>query len=102
KAIWWAIGSAAFIAGVQAQTTPAVPTITTSLAAMTFQYQLSAATLPAAQTIQILSAPVGLRFTVAVAGAPFNAAWLLVSASSGKAPAPLKVQVNPTGLAAGS
>ena len=68
KAIWWAIGSVAFVAGVQAQTTPAVPTITTSLAAMTFQYQLGAATLPAAQTIQVLSAPVGLSFTVDVAG----------------------------------
>ena len=99
KAICWAIGSAAVIASVQAQT---APTITTSLPALSFQYQIGAVTLPAAQTMQIVGAPVGLTFTVAVAGAPFNAAWLLVSASSGKAPAPFKVQVNPTGLAAGS
>src|SRR6266576_4879219 len=90
RAIWWAIGSAAVMASLQAQTTPAVPTITTSIAAMTFQYQIGAATLPPAQTMQILSSPVGLNFTVAVGGAPFNAAWLLVSTSIGKAPAPLK------------
>src|SRR5258707_18111 len=96
KSLCWAIGLAAIAAYAQAQT------ITTSVATLTFQYQIGAATLPAAQTVQVVSAPVGAAFTVTVTGAPFNAAWLLVSASSGKAPAPLKVQVNPTGLAAGS
>src|SRR5437660_9343531 len=97
--VWGIIGSAVWIAGAQAQTTP---TLTTSLAAATFQYQIGAAALPAAQTVQIVSAPAGATFTVAVTGSPFNAAWLLVSASSGKAPLALKVQVNPTGLPSGS
>src|SRR6266850_2330780 len=99
RTIWWMIGSAAWIAGAQAQVTP---TLTSSVAALTFQYQIGSATLPAAQAVQIVSAPAGATFTVAVSGAPFNAAWLLVSASSGKAPLPLKVQVNPTGLPSGS
>jgi trimeric autotransporter adhesin len=76
--------------------------ITASPSALTFSYQIGSAALPAAQTMQVQSSPAGLNFTVAVAGAPFNAAWLLVSASTGKAPASLKVEVNPTGLAAGS
>src|SRR6266700_4438776 len=97
--ILWMIGSAAWIAVAQAQVTP---TLTSSLAALTFQYQIGAAALPAAQTLQIVSSPAGATFTVAVTGSPFNAAWLLVSASSGKAPLPLKVQVNPTGLTSGS
>ena len=78
--VWGIIGSAVWIAGAQAQTTP---TLTTSVATLTFQYQIGAAALPAAQTVQIVSAPAGATFTVAVTGSPFNAAWLLVSASSG-------------------
>ena len=69
---------------------------------MTFQYQIGATALPAAQTVQVSSVPVGSGFSVAVTGAPFNGIWLLVSASSGVAPVSLKVQVNPTGLDAGS
>src|SRR5260221_4183914 len=99
RTTWWIIGSAVWMAVAQAQVTP---TLTTRVAALTFQYQIGSATLPAAQTVQIVSAPAGATFTVAVTGFPFNAAWLLVSASSGKAPLPLKVQVNPTGLPSGS
>lgn len=76
--------------------------MTLNPAALTFAYQEGAATLPAAQTIQVQTVPAGVNFTVAVSGSPYNAAWLLVSASSGKSPLALKVQVNPTGLAAGS
>ena len=76
--------------------------ITANPAALTFSYQIGSAALPTAQTVQVQSSPAGLNFSVAVTGAPFNAAWLLVSASTGKAPASLKVSVNPTGLAAGS
>src|SRR5450631_4594988 len=94
-----AIGWAATVTGVLAQ----VPTtLTVSSTAMTFQYQISATTLPAVQTFQVTSVPVGSGFTVTVAGAPFNGAWLLVSASSGVAPSAIKVQVNPTGLPSGS
>ncbi|MBX9603089.1 MAG: IPT/TIG domain-containing protein [Bryobacteraceae bacterium] len=78
------------------------PVLTANPAALTFSYQLGAAALPAPQTVQIASVPAGQNFTVAVSGSPFNAAWLLVSASTGKTPLSLRVQVNPTGLAAGS
>jgi Viral BACON domain len=76
--------------------------LTVSPAAMTFSYTIGSTTLPNAQTLQVQSSPSGLNFTVATSGSPFNAAWLLVSASSGKAAASLKVQVNPTGLPAGA
>lgn len=89
-----AAGQAAFAASANG--------ITATPAALTFSYQIGSPTLPTAQTVQAQSSPAGLNFSVAVTGAPFNAAWLLVSASTGKAPASLKVSVNPTGLAAGS
>ncbi len=98
KAIWCTLGLAFVISSAKAQT---VSTITAAPAVLTFQYQLGATTLPAVQTLQVTSVPAAAVFTVAVTGAPFNAAWLLLSASSGTAPAPLKVQVNPTGLSAG-
>jgi uncharacterized protein (TIGR03437 family) len=78
------------------------PPLTVTPVAFQFSYQSGTATLPAAQTLQVQSAPAGLNFTVAISGSPFNAAWLLASVSSGKAPATVKVQVNPTGLPAGS
>jgi len=87
-------------AGAFAQATP--PSLTVNPAVLTFQYQIGATTLPASQNVQITSQPTGLNFTVAVSGSPFNAAWLLVSASAGKTPLTLKVQVNPTGLPAGA
>ena len=67
-----------------------------------FAYQIGATNLPVAQTLQVQTTPTGTNFTLAISGAPFNAAWLLVSASAGVSPASLKVQVNPTGLPAGS
>jgi uncharacterized protein (TIGR03437 family) len=99
KAIWRALGLVLVICNAKAQT---VNTITAAPAALTFQYQLGATTLPAVQTLQVTSVPAGAAFTVAVTGAQFNAAWLLLSASSGAAPSSLKVQVNPTGLSAGT
>ncbi len=76
-------------------------TLTANPNAVSFSYQAGSA-LPAAQTVQVQSSPVGVNFSIAVSGSPANAAWLLVSASLGKAPFALKVQVNPTGLPAGS
>jgi uncharacterized protein (TIGR03437 family) len=99
KIIWRMIGLALFVSGVEAQT---LSTITVAPATLTFQYQLGATALPAVQTLQVTTVPAGAVFTVAVTGAPFNAAWLLLSASSGTAPSSLKVQVNPTGLSAGT
>jgi large repetitive protein len=76
--------------------------ITATPAAMQFSYQTGSAALPVAQTLQVQTSPAGLNFTAVVSGAPFNAAWLLVSAPAGVGPETLKVEVNPTGLAAGS
>ncbi len=76
--------------------------ITATPAALQFSYQIGGATLPVAQTLAVQTSPAGLNFTAVISGAPFNAAWLLVSASAGTSPASIKVQVNPTGLAAGA
>jgi uncharacterized protein (TIGR03437 family) len=76
--------------------------ITLSPSAMTISYQIGSATLPAAQSLQVQTAPTGLNFTIAISGSPFNADWLLVSQNTGVSPATIKVEVNPTGLAAGS
>jgi trimeric autotransporter adhesin len=76
--------------------------ITATPAALVFAYQIGATALPVAQTLQVQTTPAGTNFTIAISGAPFNAAWLLVSAAAGVSPASLKVQVNPTGLPAGS
>lgn len=43
-----------------------------------------------------------MAFTLAVSGSPANGAWVLTSLSAGKTPQAVKVQVNPTGLPAGS
>jgi uncharacterized protein (TIGR03437 family) len=80
----------------------AAASITATPAAVVFAYQVGAANLPVTQTLQVQTTPSATNFTIAISGAPFNAAWLLVSAASGVSPASLKVQVNPTGLPAGS
>lgn len=69
---------------------------------MTINYQLGSLALPAAQTMQVQSTPKALNFTAVVSGAPFNAAWLLLSATGGVSPASIKIQANPTGLPAGA
>src|SRR5262245_57252271 len=94
--------AAALATCVVAQTPPAVSPLTATPAALAFTYQIGSATLPASQTLNVASTPTGQTFPVAVSGSPFNAAWLLVSASTGKAPATIKAQVNPTSLAAGT
>jgi len=76
--------------------------ITATPAALTFSYQIGAASLPAAQTLQVQTTPAGTNFAATISGEPFNAAWLLLSATTGVGPASLKVQVNPTGLPAGT
>jgi uncharacterized protein (TIGR03437 family) len=76
--------------------------ITLSPAAFTINYQIGATALPAAQTMQVQTTPKALNFTLAISGAPFNAAWLLVSATAGVSPGSIKIEVNPTGLAAGT
>ncbi|MBZ5606149.1 MAG: hypothetical protein LAO79_27975 [Acidobacteriia bacterium] len=86
-------------AGAYPQTTSGITLSPTNL---TINYQIGAATLPAAQSLQVQTTPKGLNFSVAISGSPFNAAWLLVSQSTGISPTTLKVETNPTGLAAGT
>ncbi len=76
--------------------------ITATPAAMTFSYTIGATALPAAQTLQVQTTPAGTNFSAVISGSPFNAAWLLLSAANGVGPSSIKVQVNPTGLPAGS
>lgn len=81
----------------------AAQTLTTNNANMRFTATVGSTTLPQAQSVSVQSAPPGQSFTVNISGpAPHFAGWLLVSASSGRAPQTLSVQVNPTGLAAGT
>jgi hypothetical protein len=67
--------------------------IGTSPTAIQFSYQIGAATLPVAQVLQVTSSPSALNFTAAISGSPFNAAWLLISSTTGVTPDPLKVEV---------
>ncbi len=83
-------------------TSAATNGIAATPAAVTFQYQLGSAALPASQTLQVKTTPTPLAVTIAISGAPFNAAWLLVSEALGTSPIALKISTNPTGLPAGS
>ena len=76
--------------------------ITLSPAVFTINYQLGSTALPTAQTMQVQTTPKGLNVALAVSGAPFNAAWLLISANAGVSPASIKIEANPTGLPAGA
>lgn len=79
------------------------PTLTTDKTAITFNHIIGAAKLPAAQTINAKSTPAGVNFTIAVSGAaPHLGAWLLPTIYAGRAPQAIGLQVNPTGLAAGT
>ncbi len=76
--------------------------VTLAPSSLTVNYQIGSAALPAAQAITVTTAPKGLNFTAVVSGSTYNAAWLLVSQSAGTSPASIKVETNPTGLAAGT
>ena len=89
---------AAFTA--DAQTAPA---LTADKATIAFTHTIGAAKLPAAQTINAKSTPAGLNFSAAITGpAPHAGAWLLPSVYAGRTPQAMSLQVNPTGLAAGT
>jgi uncharacterized protein (TIGR03437 family) len=94
-AAWAAFGLCA--AGM-AQT---LPSITATPAALSFNYQLGAATLPVAQALAIKRSPAGtaLDFTVT---APVTSPWLIVTPSTGKTGTSVSVRVNPTSLPAGA
>ncbi|MBY0507078.1 MAG: putative Ig domain-containing protein [Bryobacteraceae bacterium] len=79
------------------------PVLGVNNAALTFNYTIGTAKLPAAQTIAVRSTPAGVAFGVTTTGpAPHQGAWLLISVSSGRAPQTINAQVNPTGLPAGT
>lgn len=77
----------------------AAQTITASPTTLTFNYQLGASTLPAAQKVSVKASSGTLAYSTAVDDA--NALWLTVSPDSGNLPANLSVRVNPTGLGVG-
>lgn len=79
------------------------PTLGVDKAAISFSHTIGAAKLPAAQTVNARSTPNGVGFTLAVTGpSPHQGAWLLPAIFAGRAPQAISLQVNPTGLAAGS
>jgi len=91
------------LTGVTASFSQTAPVLSVNNAALTFSYIIGTARLPVAQAIAVRSTPAGVSFTVATTGsAPHRGAWLLLSASSGRAPQTVNAQVNPTGLPAGT
>jgi uncharacterized protein (TIGR03437 family) len=94
--------AAALVASARLSAQTPTPTLTPAPVSLAFTYQIGAAALPATQNLQIAGTPTGLGFNITISGAPANGAWLLPSVLSGKTNAALKIQVNPTGLAAGS
>jgi uncharacterized protein (TIGR03437 family) len=96
-----------FVGFLAATASPLAAQVTSVLTVTSNTLRFTATTgsssLPAAQSLTVQSTPIGLGFTIATSGpAPHNGAWLLTSVNSGRAPQTLSVQVNPTGLAAGS
>ncbi len=78
-------------------------TLTVNNATLRFSATVGATTLPAAQTVSVQTAPPAGGFSLVITGpAPHFGGWLLISANSGRAPQTISVQVNPTGLAAGT
>lgn len=76
-------------------------TISATPVSLSFSYQIGAASLPAAQTVQIKRSGSGaaLDFTVSVPG---TAPWLIVTPPAGKTGTAINVRVNPTSLLAGT
>jgi uncharacterized protein (TIGR03437 family) len=99
---WWVclglvLGSLWFPTEARAQTTTV--TITTTPAVLNYSYQIGAATLPAASSVQIKRTGSGaaLPFTVSVPG---TAPWLIVTPTTGSTGSTISVRVNPTSLVA--
>jgi uncharacterized protein (TIGR03437 family) len=86
---------AAFVCGLQAQTTI---TITATPAALTFNYQSGATTLPKSQNLTVRASSGTPSFTTSTPATDF---WLNVSLNGGNLPATMSVSVNPTSLPVG-
>jgi uncharacterized protein (TIGR03437 family) len=77
-------------------------TLTTSPQSLTFSYQLGAAG-PAAQTLNLATTSASaIAFTAGAASLQCGGNWLTVSPQIGSAPAALSVQINTSGLQAGT
>ncbi|MCC6362483.1 MAG: hypothetical protein IT165_03110 [Bryobacterales bacterium] len=79
----------------------ALPTLSLTPSTLSFTYQIGAATLPAAQTIQVKRSGSGaaLDFTASLSPA---APWLIVTPTTGKTGTSISLRVNPTSLNAGT
>lgn len=77
-------------------TVSAAPVLTVSPAQLTFNYQVGGSN-PASQAVSITGSA-SLAYTAAASGG----AWLSISSTSGNTPGSLNVQVDPSGLAAGT
>ncbi|MBI2686355.1 MAG: hypothetical protein HYX27_08570 [Acidobacteria bacterium] len=75
-------------------------TLTVSPTTLSFSHQIGAAS-PASKTISLTTTGAALNYT-AVAATTGNGAWLGVSPGSGATPGTLTVNVNPSGLTAGT
>jgi uncharacterized protein (TIGR03437 family) len=93
----WALLAAGTVA---AQTTAS--TLSASLSTLAFSYQVNAAALPATQTVTINATGAAASSTLSVSVVSAPTGWLTVTPDTGRAPQPLAVSVNPTGLAPGS
>lgn len=82
----------ALACALQAQTTI---TVTTTPAALTFNYQLQATTLPKSQNVSVRASSGTPSFTTAIPPTDF---WLTVDMDDGNLPATLSVSVNPNSL----
>lgn len=88
------LACAALVCGLQAQTV----TVTTTPAALTFNYQSGATSLPKSQNVTLRASSGTPSFTTSTPGTDF---WLAVSLDSGNLPATMSVSVNPTSLPVG-
>lgn len=94
------IVAAAVSVGLYAQA-PTAPTIAATPAALSFNYQIGGATLPAPQTFTLKRTGTGaaLDYTITTLG---TAPWLIISPVQGKTGGTVSVRVNPTSLLAGT
>ena len=90
-----AMGPVLTIAVTLTVTAGAPPRITASPSSLTFNWVYGTAT-PATQTIALAATGGAAPFTAYANPSPFNTPWLLVTPSSGTAPAALTVSVDPT------
>ncbi|MCZ2148440.1 MAG: hypothetical protein LC126_11765 [Bryobacterales bacterium] len=78
-----------------------LPTLSLTPSTLGFTYQIGAATLPAAQTIQVKRGGSGAALDFTASLSP-SAPWLIVTPTAGKTGTSISLRVNPTSLNAGT